>query len=154
MPTPHTERVDGFKLFVRAQGIRRFCSILPYFSGNSVRLQIGVDRPLNTPLKFEYRLARWDMNMRCANSNILGEEGKRIIDNIQSGNKDLFNRRLFINGKHTLHIKYEYNGRESNEIVFFEFNLRDKDISMERLLIGLVGAIIGGLIGLLTRILN
>ena len=133
MPTSHSEIAGGFKLFVKAHGVRNFCLLKywPYFSGCHIRLQIGVDHPLSMPLKYEYQLARWDTNMRCANRNILGNtQDHWITGSIQSGIQDLFDHRLFINGKHTLLLKYEYDGRKSKEIVFFEFNLLDKDISM------------------------
>jgi len=157
MPTSHTEKTNGFTLWVKAHGLRhlRLFECIPYSSGDRVRLRIGVNKALRTPIKFEYKLTRWDMNMNLACSNILTENEKDWIEgSIQSGVQDLFDRQLFINGKHTLHMKYKHEGQESKEIVFFEFNLRDKDISMERILILVGGAIIGYLLTVIAGCFN
>lgn len=101
----------------------------------------------DTPIKYKWHLIRWDRNMLCAEPKVLDGEGT-----ISKGDKiAIINDRLYINGKHTLHIRFDDGNNPPKYDVRAEFNVIDRDIFVTSWLIGLIGAGLGAGLTLLVQ---
>ena len=85
--------------------------------------------------------------MLCAEPKVLDGEGT-----ISKGDKiAIINDRLYINGKHTLHIRFDDGNNPPKYDVRAEFNVIDRDIFVTSWLIGLIGAGLGAGLTLLVQ---